>query len=303
MMNLRHMEVFHAIMRTGSVTAAAQLLNVSQPAVSAALKHCEARLRIKLFTRVRGRLHPTPEARAIYPDVAAIFGRVDVIGRQMQDLAGGRLGTLTIAGAFPIANGYLAKAVATFVQERPRVRITLQSLTTPQVVDRVLSREVELGVAYEPAVNPEIEAELLVQSGVACVLREDHPLAAKAVIEARELAGHSVITLHPQALLRSYIDRVLGDAGVAPEVTVQVSVSLTGMMLAYHGAGIALVEELLLASMPLPGLVARPLRPRVALKTLLLRAKSVPPSAALDAFVDHLKETVREIAADGGRKP
>jgi DNA-binding transcriptional LysR family regulator len=299
MMNLRHMEVFHAIMRTGSVTAAARLLNVSQPAVSAALKHCETRLRIKLFTRVRGRLRPTPEAEAIYPDVAAIFGRVDVIGRQMQDLAGGRLGTLTIAGAFPIANGYLAKAVATFVRERPRVRVTLQSLTTPQVVDRVLSREVELGIAYEPVVNPELEAELLVHSGVACVLREDHPLAAKPEIDVRELEGQSVITLHPQALLRGYLDRALGDAGVAPDVRVQVSVSLTGMMLPNHGAGIALVEGLLLASIPLPGLVARPLRPRVALKTLLLRAKSVPRSAALDAFVEHLKETVQEMEAEG----
>lgn len=299
MMNLRHMEVFHAIMRTGSVTAAARLLNVSQPAVSAALKHCEGRLKIKLFTRVRGRLRPTPEAEAIYPDVAAIFGRVDVIGRQMQDLAGGRLGTLTIAGAFPIANGYLAKAVATFVRERPLVRVTLQSLTTPQVVDRVLNREVELGVAYEPVVSPEIESELLVQSGVACVLREDHPLARNAEIDVHELAGHSVITLHPQALLRNYIDRALDDAGVVPDVKVQVSVSLTGMMLAYHGAGIALVEGLLLASIPLPGLVARPLRPRVSLKTLLLRAKSVPRSAALEAFVEHLKQTVREMDAEG----
>jgi DNA-binding transcriptional LysR family regulator len=150
-------------------------------------------------------------------------------------------------------------------------------------------------------VSPEIESELLVQSGVACVLREDHPLARNPEIDVHELAGHSVITLHPQALLRNYIDRALDDAGVTPDVKVQVSVSLTGMMLAYHGAGIALVEGLLLASIPLPGLVARPLRPRVSLKTLLLRAKSVPRSAALDAFVEHLKRTVREMGGEGAK--
>jgi DNA-binding transcriptional LysR family regulator len=111
-MNLRHMEVFHAIMRTGSVTGAARSLNVTQPAVSAVLKHCESQLKMKLFTRVSGRLQPTAEARAIFPEIAAIFGRVEAVNSLTQDLVGGRLGTLSIAASFPIANGYLAKAVA-----------------------------------------------------------------------------------------------------------------------------------------------------------------------------------------------
>src|SRR5262245_41523562 len=106
-MNLRQMEVFHAIMVTGSVTDAARLLNVTQPAVSAVLKHCEDRLGLRLFVRAGGRLRPTDEAKALFPDVAAVFGRLDAVGRLTQDLVGGRLGTLSIAAAFPIANGYL----------------------------------------------------------------------------------------------------------------------------------------------------------------------------------------------------
>ena len=101
-MNLRHMEVFHAIMRTGSVTGAARSLNVTQPAVSAVLKHCESQLKMKLFTRVTGRLQPTAEARAIFPEIAAIFGRVEAVNSLTQDLVGGRLGTLSIAASFPI---------------------------------------------------------------------------------------------------------------------------------------------------------------------------------------------------------
>src|ERR1700754_75544 len=137
MFTLRHIEVFHAIMQTGSVTGAARLLNVSQPAVSSVLKHCEARAGIKLFERSGGRLRPTPEAVALFPDVSAIYGRLDAMSRLMQDLAGGRLGSVSLAAAFPIANGYLAKAVASFLQERPGIRVALQSLTSPQVIDRV----------------------------------------------------------------------------------------------------------------------------------------------------------------------
>ena len=62
MVNLRHVEVFYAIMRAGTLTEAARALNVSQPAVSAALKQLERQLNMRLFDRVGGRLRATPEA-------------------------------------------------------------------------------------------------------------------------------------------------------------------------------------------------------------------------------------------------
>ncbi|QGD45329.1 LysR family transcriptional regulator [Bordetella holmesii] len=298
MLTLRHIEVFHAVMRTGSVTGAARLLNVSQPAVSAVLKHCEARARIRLFERTGRRLVPTAEAVALFPDVAAIYGRLDSLTRQMQDLAGGRIGALSVAGAFPIANGYLAQAVASFLVERPSVRFALQSLTSPQVIDRVASREVELGIVYEPVVNSEVHTEELVRSTVACVMREDHPLAGHKEIHAQELAAYPIITYLPQALMRSYVDGALNEAGVVPHIAVQVSLSLTGMIMAYHGAGIALVEPFLLASIKLPGLVTVPLIPRAELKTLLVYAKSAPHSELMKLFIQHLRKEVTAISGE-----
>ena len=110
-----------------------------------------------------------------------------------------------------------------------------------------------------------------------------------------ELEAYSIITYLPQNLLRGYVDRYFSEAGIAPHISVEISVSLTGMTLAYYGAGIALVEPYLLESMPVPGLVARPLRPRIELKTLLVRARSAPRSAIMDTFVPHLKKTVLDM--------
>ena len=95
MINLRHVEVFYAIMRAGSITEAARVLNVTQPAVSVALKQFEARLQMKLFDRVGGRLQPTPEAKALLPDIAEIFGRLGAVERFSQDLAEGTRGMLS----------------------------------------------------------------------------------------------------------------------------------------------------------------------------------------------------------------
>ena len=68
-MRLRHIEIFQAIRQTGSVSAAAQLLHVSQPAVTKVLQHAELQLGFPLFLRVRGKLQPTPEALALEREV------------------------------------------------------------------------------------------------------------------------------------------------------------------------------------------------------------------------------------------
>ncbi|SDV50249.1 LysR family transcriptional regulator [Chitinasiproducens palmae] len=292
MVNLRHIEVFYAIMQTGSITGAARLLNVTQPAVSAVLKHLESRLNIKLFVRAHGRLSPTPEARMLLPDVAAIFERLGSVERLSQDLAGGSAGVLNIAATSPIANGVLAKAVASFVKARPGVRIALQALSSPLVVERVLQSEVDLGIAYRPVDNAALDIEPLAAGSIACVLPEDHPLAAQRVIALTDLANHPVVTYLPQTLLRPYIDRVCAEAGVKLRITVEIGLSVTGIMLAYHGAGIALVEPELLAALPLPGLVSRPLSPAIEPGSVMLRHRGRPGSLILDAFVAHLRATL-----------
>ena len=67
-MRARQLEVFTAMMKAGTVTAAAQMLNISQPALSQILIHTEDNLGFLLFNREKGRLFPTPEALELYPD-------------------------------------------------------------------------------------------------------------------------------------------------------------------------------------------------------------------------------------------
>jgi DNA-binding transcriptional LysR family regulator len=295
MMTLRHLEVFYAIMRTGSVTAAARQLNISQPAVSSILKHCETRMKLRLFERISGRLQPTPEANALFQRVAEVHGRLEAIEQLMEDLSAGRFGSLSIAASLTITNGYLARAVASFTQERPNVRVSMFTMPIPQVVERVVSRQVELGVAYGTISHPEIETERFMRYTVAAVMRSDHPLAARKRIEIRDLAPHNIILYSSRGMLRSIIDRSMEQSGVTPRSTIQVNLSLTAIVLALENAGIALVDPQLLSALSLQGLVARPLRPRIELTTCLIRAKSSPRSVVMNDFVGHLKRSVQEL--------
>ena len=289
MINLRQVEVFYAVMRAGSVTEAARVLNVTQPAVSVALRQLESRLKMKLFERTGGRLVPTAEARALLPDVAEIFGRIGAVERMSQDLAAGARGMFTIAATPPLCDGYVAKAVATFVAKRPGVKVNVQSMASAPVLDRVINREVDIGVVYEPVVSSAVQVDELSRAAIGCILPARHPLAKRATVRIQDLAPYKVITYLPQALLRPYIDRALTGKRPALDIVVQTGTSATAIMLAVHGAGIALVETALFNARPIPGFVSRPVEPRVELKILCLRPRQPTASRVLDQFLAHLR--------------
>lgn len=291
MINLRHVEVFYAIMRAGSITEAARVLNVTQPAVSAALKQLESRLKMSLFDRVGGRLQPTPEAKALLPDVAEIFGRIGAVERLSQDLASGARGTFSVAATPPLCDGFVAKAVATFIARRPGVKIALQSIASAVVLDRVINREIDLGVVYEPVVSSAVQVEQLSLGTIGCILPARHPLARRRAVRVADLESHPVITYLPQALLRPYIDRAISGRRATLNVTAETSTAATAITLAAQGAGIALVETTLFSARPIAGFVMRPLEPRVQLRILLLRPRQGSASRVLAAFEDHLRAT------------
>ncbi len=294
MMTMRHMEVFHAIMVTGSVTGAARMLNISQPAVSATLKHCEARLKMLLFVRIGGRLQPTPEARALFPHVAAISGRVDATGRLVQDLAGGRLGTLSIAANTTLANGFVAKAVAEFINERELVRVSLQAEAGAlNIVDRVISQEAELGIAYAPLSDSEVHTSVLTTSNIVCAVPRRHPLAKQRSVSARELKDYPIITYLPRTAMRADISRAFGKIDWSANLRAETNQSITSLMIALHGGGVAVAEPLLLSSLPMHGLVAVPLKPRITVEILLLRHRSIPHSITMVDFIKKLRDIVK----------
>ena len=87
-MRLRHIEVFNAVMLTGSVSAAARLINVTQPAVSRILAHAELQLGFPLFHRLKGKLVPTTEAQTLYPHIERLFTQLDDVQRLANSLKG-----------------------------------------------------------------------------------------------------------------------------------------------------------------------------------------------------------------------
>jgi DNA-binding transcriptional LysR family regulator len=286
---LRHIEVFHALMRSASMTEAAQRLNVSQPAVSTVLKHAEQRLGMKLFERAGGHLFPTPEALALFPDVDDIFTRLEALGRVAKGLRDAASGVISIAASPTLANAFLPPAVASFAIERPQVQVVVKALPTEQIVAGVRDRAFDLGLIYEPAAESDAyAAEVATTSHVACVMPHGHPLAARASVTPSDLAGCRLVTFSPTTPIGARLEAAFREAGVPFQPMVDSSSSLISFFMVASGAGIALVDSLAAASGAFPTLAVRDFLPRIESRVVLVYPRDRPRSRLSVAFARKL---------------
>ena len=126
-MTLKQLETLYAVMRAGTITAAARDLHVTQPAVSAIIKHAELQLGINLFERAGGRLHPTPEALALEPELREIFGRVESVGQMMRQLRDDRSSRLVVAAPPTLVSALLPQALADLREQSPEIEVDRKS--------------------------------------------------------------------------------------------------------------------------------------------------------------------------------
>lgn len=295
-MKLRQLEALYAILKAGSVTAAARNLNVTQPAVSAVLKHTEQQLGMRLFERIGQRLHPTPEVLALLPDLDEIFGRIDTVSRVVEELRDGRSGQLVVATSPTLVNSLLPQAIAALRETSPRVRVYENSLPTPMAIARVSRREADMGIVYAPVDDPAVESEELLITEMSCALPRGHRLTRRREIHVADLAGEPMISTGPSTRLGLLVDEACARDGYAPlDIGIQTSSSITACMLVSRGAGIGLVDRSIERSGKFGDLVFRPFRPRIDIRVLLIFPRDRPRSRASAQLADWLR---RECGTD-----
>jgi DNA-binding transcriptional LysR family regulator len=293
-MTLRQLETLYAIMRAGSITAAARNLHVTQPAVSAVLKHAEQQLRMTLFERIGGRLHPTPEALSLLPDLEEIFGRIDTVSRTMQELRDGRTGKLVLATSPTLVNAFLPQAIAALRTATPNLNVIVHSLPTPMAIARVSRREADMGLVYAPVADGALDAEDLITSEMAVVVPHGHVLAQQTAVHASDLRDESVISTGPGTRLGALVEEACQREGeTPPSIGIEASSSLAACMMVSCGAGVGLVDRSIELSGRFDDLAFRPFRPRIDVRIQLVFPRDRPRSRASMQLADWLQRKYR----------
>ena len=259
-MNLRQIEVFRAVMQAGSISGAAALLHVSQPAVSRLVRYLEVKLGVPLFERTGSRLHPTPEAHALKREVDSAWRSIDRVRGYAEQLRHGVADTLRIASNLSTGLDLVPRAIAEIKGTMPRLHISVEIATQVQITDQLLSGACDIGVvSFVQAHHPSLKAHPIGTGEVVCAMAPGHPLAAEAAITQEMLQRPDLISFGHDTPHGRLLDTVLGARHPPATPTVEVRYAYVACRIAASGWGAVLTDDRTARHNGGAGLVVRPL--------------------------------------------
>ena len=291
---LRDIEIFRTVMNSGSASKAAALLGVSQPAVSQSLRKLEAKAGLLLFQRVRGRLQATPEAQALLVEVDRCFVGLESIAHRLTTLRNFGVGSLTVASYPALGMGFLPRTIARHQDAHPRTAISLQIMSSTDVRERVLSAQCDLGLMADEASTLGLEHSVFAKAAGVVVMRRDHKLARKKIIEPQDLVGMPFVSLNPEDAARQRLEVKLSAAGVQLATVVHTPYAITVCELALRGVGVGIVFPVAALDFIERGLVMRRFGLDVEFTSHLAFTPGRPLSNEVKQFLTSMRKQLAE---------
>lgn len=284
------MEVFRAVMLTGTVKAAGELMHISQPAASKLLAAAERRAGLRLFERVRGRLVPTQEAHQLFPEIEAVWKSMEKARSVSRELAAPRGGTLRIASTARFCTWLVPQAATALYADFPELTLHVDMVMPHLVSDAVARGTCDLGIAMLPADHPELEKVATLHCGLVCVLPARHKLAAKSVIRAADLRDQRLIAISQAPPFGHLLEEVYGGMLHDVRIDVEVTSGALACWFAQAGAGVAVLDAPTASGEAFKGLVIRPFKPSPKIAVEILRGRHRPLTPAARAFCEQFQK-------------
>lgn len=235
-MELQQLRYLRAVVRTGSVTAAAAAEYVSQPSVSKQLRQLERELGIPLFHRVGRRLVATEAAQAlsdmaerIFDDLASTVAQVSAPG----ELAGG---SLRVCATETVTDYLLPGVLTAWAARFPRARISVEMVGTEAALDEVLDGKADLAVVVLPISDTRLRVEAILREEVLLAVPRGHRWAGRETVELAEAVHAPELLLSMRGIgLRRQIEEAAGASGV--ELAERIELRSLHALLAIVAAG------------------------------------------------------------------
>jgi len=282
---------FVKIAEVGSFHEAAELLHISQPALTRRIKKLEEGLGTALLDRTTRRVSLTSVGRDFLPKARRLLDDFEDSILNIKELAERQVGQVTLASIPTAAFYFLPSVIRLYNQQYPQIRIRLLDLSANEGLEAVLRGEADFGINMMSGQHPDIEFHALVKEPFVLACRRDHVLAGRKSVAWVELAGHQLIGVGRLSGNRMLLDNALAGLSWRPKWFYEVQHLSTSLGLVEAGLGISVMPSLAMPAVDHPTLVSVPLIEPVVDRTLGLvtrRGSSLSPAA--EKFVAILLE-------------
>ncbi|SMC93951.1 LysR substrate-binding domain-containing protein [Rhizobium sp. RU36D] len=287
-MNIRQIEVFHAVMTNSTASRAAEVLRISQPAVSKAIQELERDIGFALFRRERGRMFPTAEANIFFKEVESSFSgltRLKSAAARIRDFGSGEI---KVASLSALSTNILPRALRGFQARHPNVAIAFQAQLSSTVKDLVASGQVDVGLAADEIETEGVDVRPFARYRAAIAVPDGHRLENAKELTPEDLDGEAFIALSPEDTTRRAAEAIFRDRSAKLKVVLETPYSTTICAMVQAGLGIGLVNPMTAEPYIGRGLTIIPFKPAIYFRTLLVLPPNRYPSRIVADFVEEV---------------
>lgn len=300
-MRLRHIELFQAILQTGSLTAAAELLHISQPAASKILKHAEQQLGFALFDRVRGKLQPTAEARVLQQQTERLAIDLQNLRRLADSLGRGEECALRLICTPALAQALLPQTLRTWRERFPRTVCQLATQHTAEIVEALLLREADLALTSQAVEHPGLSSRLLAEGRMHVIAPPGwwQPDELHGPLRLQALAGKALIGIDARDALGSLLRGHIEELDPPPRVVTWVQTYQLARQLVSAGQGVALVDPFTALATTGGEVQTRLLEPAISVPVYAVPRVHEQPLPAQAMLLEQLGAQAERLLQDG----
>jgi DNA-binding transcriptional LysR family regulator len=235
-LQLKHIEVFSAVIRSGSMTGASGLLGITQPGVSKIINQTEALCDFSLFERPHGRLIPTPRALRLFDEAERMFVGMEDISRLVERIRQDEPQQAFIA-TVPLFAQELLPQVASQSLSTNNTILAITARDGSNVLALVVARRADIGIISAVRRIPGVRSSTIAKCRARCAIPEGHSLSVKTTLTAKDFHGQPYVALSRHEGIQTLIDRVFAREGVKPREVVECPLSLGAIAMACAGVG------------------------------------------------------------------
>ncbi len=298
--NLRQIEAFKAVIEHGTVSRAAGILNVSQPALSKLVAHLEADAELRLFDRVKGRLVPTEHGMRFYHEIDRIFSGVQQVENAVEAIRREEQGRLAV-GVLPALSGRFVQEVTMgFLKRHPNVFCSIESRSSQWLAEQLVTRKLDVALVSSRVDNPYVVSESLLKHPLVCIMPLGHALASKRVIGLPDLDDTPFVSFDRESFTGQRVDALVATHKTRSNVALVATVAPTLCEFVAAGLGVSLVHPLMISGFQ-ERLIVRRFEPEISFDFQLCRSRETRNARLVEDYLQQTRLTAERVLREAAR--
>lgn len=294
----RQIEVFRTLMLSGSMTEAARLLSVTQPAVSKIMGQLQIEIGFSLFDSKQGKLSPTDDAYSLYSEVEKSYNGLERVVRTASRIKNRSGGNLRLAVLPTFATGFLVQVVRRLYENVNDIQLSIQLYSSDEIVDLVTSGLCDIGFAMTPVNSSGVQVGPVMSVPSFCILPPHHPLMEKDIVSISDFEGEDFIATAEGTSSRLRTDALFTSMNVSRNIQIDARWSLTISELVAAGLGCSIVDGFTAATFAKRGGIVRPLKERLEFTFVSVAPQSGKRSGMLREFFKIFEDEFQKFHAE-----